>query len=48
MEEYPQIDTSRVYISGLSAGCTNTTNNGLVNTEYFAAGAGQAGPFKNN
>ena len=48
MEEYPQIDTSRVYISGLSAGCRNTTNNGLVNTEYFAAGAGQSGPFKNN
>lgn len=48
MEEYPQIDPSRVYISGLSAGCRNTTNNGLVNTKYFAAGAGQSGPFKNN
>ena len=48
MEEFPQIDQSRVYISGLSAGCRNTTNNGLVNTKYFAAGAGQSGPFKNN
>lgn len=48
MENYPQIDQSRVYISGLSAGCRNTTNNGLVNTKYFAAGAGQSGPFKND
>lgn len=45
---YPQIDESRVYISGLSAGCRNTTNNSLVNTKYFAAGAGQSGPFNNS
>lgn len=45
---YPQIDESRVYISGLSAGCRNTTNNALVNTKYFAAAAGQSGPFNNS
>lgn len=47
LASYPQIDQSRVYISGLSAGCRNTTNNSLVNTKYFAAGAGQSGPFIN-
>ena len=46
LADYPQIDASRVYISGLSAGCMNTTNNSLVNTSLFAAGAGQSGPFK--
>ena len=45
LEKYPQADPSRVYISGLSAGCMNTTNNALANTKYFAAGAGQSGPF---
>ncbi len=45
LEKYPQADASRVYISGLSAGCMNTTNNGLANPGYFAAGAGQSGPF---
>lgn len=45
LEKYPQADASRVYISGLSAGCMNTTNNCLSNTKYFAAGAGQSGPF---
>lgn len=45
LERYPQADPSRVYISGLSAGCRNTTNNGIANPKYFAAGAGQSGPF---
>jgi poly(3-hydroxybutyrate) depolymerase len=45
LEKYPQIDASRVYISGLSAGCANTTTNALVNTKYFAAAAGSSGPF---
>ena len=45
LAKYPQADASRVYISGLSAGCMNTTNNGLANTKFFAAGAGQSGPF---
>ncbi len=45
LEKYPQADPSRVYISGLSAGCRNTTNNGIANPKYFAAGAGQSGPF---
>lgn len=45
LAKYPQADPSRVYISGLSAGSRNTTNNGLANTKYFAAGAGQSGPF---
>lgn len=46
LEDYTQIDASRVYISGLSAGCRNTTYNALSNTGIFAAGAGQSGPFK--
>ena len=45
LAKYPQADASRVYMSGLSAGCRNTTNNGLANPKYFAAGAGQSGPF---
>lgn len=44
-EKYPQIDESRIYISGLSAGSRNTTNAGLSDTKYFAAGAGHSGPF---
>lgn len=44
-EKYPQIDQSRIYISGLSAGSRNTTNAGLSNPKYFAAGAGHSGPF---
>ena len=44
-EKYPQIDQSRIYISGLSAGSMNTTNAGLSDTKYFAAGAGHSGPF---
>lgn len=44
-EKYPQIDKSRIYISGLSAGSRNTTNAGLSDTKYFAAGAGHSGPF---
>lgn len=44
-EKYPQIDQSRIYISGLSAGSRNTTNAGLSDTKYFAAGAGHSGPF---
>ncbi len=43
---YPLVDASRLYISGLSAGCRNTMNNVMVNTGLFAAGAGQSGPFK--
>lgn len=48
LHTYPVIDRSRVYISGLSKGCRNTTTNSIVNTKYFAAGAGQSGPFLNN
>lgn len=44
-EKYPQIDQSRIYISGLSAGSMNTTNAGLSGAKYFAAGAGHSGPF---
>lgn len=44
-EKYPQIDQSRIYISGLSAGSMNTTNAGLSDAKYFAAGAGHSGPF---
>lgn len=44
-EKYPQIDQSRIYISGLSAGSRNTTNAGLSDAKYFAAGAGHSGPF---
>ena len=44
-EKYPQIDRSRVYVSGLSAGSRNTTNITLSNPDYFAAGAGHSGPF---
>ena len=44
-EKYPQIDRSRIYISGLSAGSMNTTNAGLSDAKYFAAGAGHSGPF---
>ena len=44
-EKYPQIDASRVYISGLSAGSRNTYMQGLANSKYLAAGAGQSGPF---
>ena len=44
-EKYPQIDQSRVYISGLSAGSMNTTNAGLSDSKYFAAAAGHSGPF---
>lgn len=45
IEKYPQIDVSRVYISGLSAGSRNTLNNGLANPNLFAAGAGHSGPW---
>lgn len=44
-EKYPQIDQSRIYVSGLSRGSGNTTNLGLSNPKYFAAGAGHSGPF---
>ena len=44
-EKYPQIDTSRIYASGLSAGSRNTTNICLSNADVFAAGAGHSGPF---
>ena len=44
-EKYPQIDASRVYITGLSAGSRNTYMQGLANSKYIAAGAGQSGPF---
>lgn len=44
-EKYPQIDQSRIYVSGLSRGSINTTNCGLSDTQYFAAGAGHSGPF---
>ena len=44
-EKYPQIDKSRVYLSGLSRGSINTTNAGLSDVKYFAAGAGHSGPF---
>lgn len=44
-KKYPQIDQSRIYISGLSAGSRNTTNAGLSDVKYFAAGAGHSGPF---
>ena len=44
-EKYPQIDASRVYIQGLSAGSRNTYMQGLANAKYIAAGAGQSGPF---
>lgn len=43
-EKYPQVDASRIYLSGLSRGCINTYNAGLSNTKYFAAGAGHSGP----
>ncbi len=45
LAKYPQIDASRVYISGLSAGSRNTLNNGLANTSIFAAGAGHSGAW---
>lgn len=48
LQDYPVIDPSRLYISGLSKGCRNTTNNAIVNTKYFAAAAGQSGPFLND
>ncbi len=44
-EKYPQIDTSRIYVSGLSAGCRNSYNMGLSDTKYFAAVSGHSGPF---
>lgn len=46
LEDFPQINKERIYISGLSAGSRNTTYNALMNTKYFAAGAGHSGPFK--
>lgn len=43
MEKYPQIDPSRVYVQGLSAGGMNTTNLCIFKTNLFAAGASMAG-----
>lgn len=43
LEKYPQIDASRVYITGLSRGSYNTVSNILVNAKVFAAGAGHSG-----
>ena len=43
-EKYPQIDPSRIYVSGLSRGSGNTLNVGLSDPKYFAAGAGHSGP----
>ena len=43
LEKYPQIDPSRVYCQGLSAGGMNTTNMCLFKTNLIAAGASMAG-----
>ncbi len=45
-EKYPQIDTSRIYVSGLSAGCRNTINMGVSDTQYFAAISGHFGNYE--
>lgn len=45
LAKYPQIDPSRVYMSGLSAGSRNTINDLFMNTKYFAAGAGHSGAW---
>ncbi|MBR4163790.1 MAG: MBL fold metallo-hydrolase, partial [Solobacterium sp.] len=44
-EKYPQLDPTRVYISGLSAGSRNTLVQGLKNGKYIAAGAGHSGAW---
>ncbi len=43
MDKYPQIDPSRVYCQGLSAGGMNTTNMCIFKTNLIAAGASMAG-----
>ena len=43
LAKYPQIDPSRVYCQGLSAGGMNTTNMCIFKTNLIAAGASMAG-----
>ena len=43
LEKYPQLDPSRVYCQGLSAGGMNTTNMCIFKTGLIAAGASMAG-----
>lgn len=43
LDKYPQLDPSRVYVEGLSAGGMNTTNMCLFKTNLVAAGGSMAG-----
>jgi poly(3-hydroxybutyrate) depolymerase len=45
LAKYPQIDPSRVYLSGLSAGAMNSFNWGINNVSRIAAVAGSSAPF---
>lgn len=43
LQKYPQLDPSRVYVEGLSAGGMNTTNLCIFKTNLIAAGGSMAG-----
>jgi len=45
LEKYPQIDPSRVYLTGLSAGAMNSLTYGLNNISRIAAVAASSAPF---
>ncbi len=45
LAKYPQIDPSRVYFTGLSAGAMNSFNWGINNVARIAAVAGSSAPF---
>ena len=45
LAKYPQIDPSRVYFTGLSAGAMNSFNYGVNNIERIAGVEGHSAPF---
>ena len=45
LQKYPQIDPTRVYLTGLSAGAMNSFTYGLNNISRIAAVAGASAPF---
>ena len=45
LAKYPQIDPSRVYFTGLSAGAMNSFNWGINNVARIAGVAGSSAPF---
>jgi poly(3-hydroxybutyrate) depolymerase len=45
LTKYPQIDPSRVYFTGLSAGAMNSFGYGINNARRIAAVAGHSAPF---